>query len=127
MNSSVLVAEQWQFVQGTLSQDGTQINWSNGTYWARCDNSGGGGGGGGGWRRPNLQGTWYRDGNRSLACSINQRGNNLTFTNEQGQTAQGKFLGNRNVTANWGGITINGTLVNNSDQLNWDNGTTWRR
>src|SRR5208282_171750 len=38
MNSNVLVAEQWQFVQGTLSGDGTQINWSNGTYWARCDN-----------------------------------------------------------------------------------------
>jgi hypothetical protein len=36
-----------------------------------------------------------------LACSINQRGNNLTFTNEGGQTAQGKFLGDKNVTANW--------------------------
>jgi hypothetical protein len=125
MNSNVLVAEQWQFVQGTLSGDGNQINWSNGTYWARCDN--GGGGGGGGHRRPNLQGTWYRDGNHSLGCSISQRGNNLTFTNEQGQTAQGKFLGNKNVTANWGGTTINGTLTKNGGQINWDNGTMWSR
>ena len=43
MNSNVLVAEQWQFVQGTLSGDGSRINWSNGTFWAKCDNGGGGG------------------------------------------------------------------------------------
>ena|SRR5215469_1416286 len=124
MNSNTITATQWQFVQGTLSSDGRQINWSNGTFWARCD---GGGGGGGGWRRPNLQGTWYRDGNHSYACSINQRSNNLTFTNEQGTTAQGKFLGNKNVTANWNGQTINGTLVKNGGQINWDNGTMWSR
>ena len=96
------------------------------TYWTRCDN-GGGGGGGDGHRRRNLEGTWYRDGNRSYACSINQRGSNLTFTNEQGATAQGKFLGNKNVTANWNGQTINGTLVKNGGQINWDNGTMWSR
>ena len=126
MNSNVIVAEQWQLVQGTLSPDGSQINWSNGTYWAQCSSSGGGGGGGG-RRRPNLQGTWYRDGNHSMACSINQHQNNLTFTNETGQTAQGKFLGNKNVTANWGGTTINGTLTNNGGRINWDNGTMWSR
>jgi hypothetical protein len=125
MNSNIITASQWQFVQGTLSSDGMQINWSNGTYWARCDS--GGGGGGEGKRRPNLQGTWYRDGNHSLACSINQRGNNLSFSNEQGVTAQGKFLGNKNVTANWNGQTINGTLVKNGGQINWDNGTMWSR
>jgi len=124
MNQNILVADQWQFVQGTLSPDGRQINWSNGTYWAQCN---AGGGGGDGRHRPNLQGTWYRDGNHSLACSIQQRKNNLTFTNEQGQTAQGKFLGNKNVTANWGGTTINGTLTNNGGQINWDNGTMWSR
>ena len=37
-----IVAPGWQFVTGTLSPDGSQINWSNGTFWARC-NSGGGG------------------------------------------------------------------------------------
>jgi hypothetical protein len=36
-----IVAPGWQFVTGTLSPDGSQINWSNGTFWARC-NSGGG-------------------------------------------------------------------------------------
>jgi hypothetical protein len=31
-----IVAPGWQFVTGTLSPDGSQINWSNGTFWARC-------------------------------------------------------------------------------------------
>jgi len=34
---------------------------------------------------------------------ISQRGSNLTFTNEQGVTAQGKFLGNKNLNANGNG------------------------
>jgi hypothetical protein len=123
MSQNIIVADQWQLVQGTLSPDASRIDWSNGTFWAQCNTSGGGGGGG--RHHPNLQGTWYRGGDHSLACSINQRGNGLTFTNEQGQTARG--LGNRNVTANWGGTTINGTLANNGGQINWDNGTMWSR
>ena len=42
---TAIVAPGWQFVTGNLSPDGSQINWSNGTFWARC-NSGGGGGSG---------------------------------------------------------------------------------
>ena len=38
-----IVAPGWEFVTGTLNPDGSQINWSNGSFWARC-NSGGGGG-----------------------------------------------------------------------------------
>jgi len=44
----------WQFVTGTLSHNGGRIDWSNGTFWARCSKGGGGGGVGGGmecWRR----------------------------------------------------------------------------
>jgi hypothetical protein len=37
-----IVAPQWQFVVGTLGSDGSQINWSNGTMWARCPSGGGG-------------------------------------------------------------------------------------
>lgn len=122
MNQNVIVAAQWQFVKGTLTPDGNRINWSNGTFWARCNQGGGGHG-----RVPNLQGTWYRSGNHSMACSIQQNRKNLTFTNESGQTAQGQFLGSKNITANWGGQTINGTLVNNAGRINWDNGTWWSR
>ena len=55
MSQNVVSADQWNFVQGTLSGDGRTINWSNGTYWTRCS-------GGGGHRTPNLDGTWYRGG-----------------------------------------------------------------
>ena len=58
MPQNVVSADQWNFVQGTLSAEGRTINWSNGTYWTRCS-------GGGGHRTPNLDGTWYRRGDRS--------------------------------------------------------------
>ena len=41
--SNQIQAPGWQFVTGTLSSDGSQINWSNGSYWARCEDDNGGG------------------------------------------------------------------------------------
>jgi len=123
---NAIVADGWQFVQGNLSPDGRRINWSNGTFWARCDNGGGGGGGGGG-RYPNIDGTWYRGGDHSLACYIRQRGRNLRLTNESGATASGSFDSRRHVTTNWSGTTIGGTVVDRGDRINWDNGTFWTR
>ena len=111
----------WQFVTGTLNGDGSQINWSNGTYWARCDN-----GGGGGRRRPNLTGTWYANGDRSRSCSISQRRGNLTLQNELGQSATGNFNG-RQITTNWAGSAISGTITQGGNRINWDNGTYWIR
>ena len=71
-----IVAPDWQFVTGNLSPNGSQINWSNGTFWARCSNGGNSsGGGGGGWHHKlNLNGTWYSQGNRSQTCTIQQNG-----------------------------------------------------
>jgi hypothetical protein len=120
-----LVADGWQFVQGTLSPDGTQINWSNGTYRARCNS--GGGGGGGWWHRPNIDGSWYQSGNHSLVCYIRQHGKNLKIANESGANATGSFDSKRHVTTNWSGTTIGGTLVNSGNRINWDNGTYWTR
>lgn len=113
----------WQFVTGTLSGDGSQINWSNGSYWARCYN----GGGGGGRRRPNLTGTWFANGDRSRSCSISQNRGSLNLQNESGQSASGNFNGSRNITTNWGGTTIRGILLQNGNRINWDNGTYWIR
>jgi hypothetical protein len=121
--STGIVAPGWQFVTGTLSQDGSQINWSNGTFWARCDNGGGGGGHG----RLNLTGTWYPQGNRSQTCSIRQRGKSLQLNNEQGDNATGQFDGKRHVTTTWNGNTIGGTISQDGNRINWDNGTYWIR
>jgi len=113
------VADGWQFVRGTLSQDGLRIDWTNGTYWMRCS--------GGGGRRPNLDGTWYRDGDHSLRCSIRQKKGSLALKNEFGQTATGTFDTSRRITTNWSGEPIDGTISSDGDTINWDNGTSWSR
>src|SRR5882757_5398636 len=94
---NVISAPGWQFVQGTLTPDGSQINWSNGTFWARCNN------GGGGWHRPRIEGTWYRGGNRSLRCSIRRRGQTYSLTNEAKASATASWDSRRQLTTNWSG------------------------
>ena len=116
-----IVAPGWQFVTGTLSPDGSQINWSNGTFWARCNT------GGGGHQRLNLTGTWYAQGSRNQSCSIRQRGNNLQLSNESGDQASGQITGKRQLTTNWNGTSIGGTVTGNGNRINWDNGTFWTR
>jgi hypothetical protein len=116
-----IVAPGWQFVTGTLSPDGSQINWSNGTFWARCNT------GGGGHQRLNLTGTWYAQGSRNQSCSIRQRGNNLQLSNESGDHASGQITGKRQLTTNWNGTSIVGTVTENGNRINWDNGTFWTR
>jgi len=120
--SNQVVAPGWQFVTGTLSRDGGQINWSNGTFWARCRNSGGGG-----RRSFNLNGNWYPNGNRSQSCSIQQRRGNLTLQNETGQRATGSFNGRNRVSTNWSGTRISGMLSSDGNRIDWDNGTYWIR
>lgn len=109
----------WQFVTGTLSGDGSQINWSNGTYWARCDS------GGGGWFT--LTGTWFANGDRSRACSIHQRRGRLSLQNENGDSAGGSYEGRHHIVTNWSGNTIRGTISRDGNRINWDNGTYWIR
>jgi hypothetical protein len=116
-----IVAPGWQFVTGTLSMGGSQIQWSNGTFWARCPTGGGGGG------RLNLNGNWYPNGNRSMQCSIQQHRGNLTLQNENGQRATGSITGRWRVSTNWQGTTINGTVTRDGNRINWDNGTYWVR
>jgi hypothetical protein len=111
----------WQFVTGTLSQNGRQIRWSNGTFWARCPTGGSGGG------QLNLNGSWYPNGNRSQQCSIQQRHGSLMLQNEVGQRATGSVNGKFHLTTNWQGSTINGTVSRDGTRINWDNGTYWIR
>lgn len=118
--SNQIQAPGWQFVTGTLGRNG-QIQWSNGTFWARCPT------GGGGRRKLDLSGNWYPNGNRSMQCSIQQRRGNLTLQNEQGVRASGSMNGKYNLTTNWQGTTINGTVSRDGNRINWDNGTYWIR
>src|SRR3984957_14614028 len=121
---NVMSAPGWQFVTGTLTPDGSQINWSNGTNWQRCNN---GGGGGGGWRRPRIEGTWYRSGNHSQRCSIRRRGDTYRLTSETNDTATGSWDSRHQLTTNWSGTIITGIVTNSGNRINWDNGTFWTR
>jgi hypothetical protein len=118
--NSQIQAPGWQFVSGTLSRNGTQINWSNGTFWARCPTPGYG-------HRVSLNGNWYPNGNRSLQCSIQDRRGSLMLQNESGQRASGSFNGKFSITTNWQGAVIHGTLSRDGNRINWDNGTYWIR
>ena len=123
MGNNTIMADQWSFVQGTLSSDATRIDWSNGTYWARCPS----GGGGGGSHYPNVDGTWYRDGNRSNSCYIRQRKRNLNLTNESGQAGSGHTDGRWHLTTTWNGTQVNGSISSDGNTIYWDNGTRWTR
>lgn len=118
-----VIAPQWQFVVGTLSPDGNQINWSNGTMWSRCP------GNGGGWTPwwPRLTGTWFANGDRSRVCSIRQTQGSLALQNEVGQTANGNLGGHRDITSNWNGVVINGHVSRDGNRIDWSNGTYWVR
>ena len=120
--NNVMIAPGWQFVQGTLTPDGSQINWSNGTFWARCNN-----GGGGGWRRPRIEGTWYRSGDRSQRCYIRRRGDTYRITTEANATATGSWDSRRQLTTNWSGTIITGIVASSGNRINWNNGTYWTR
>src|SRR5271154_4355481 len=111
----------WQFVTGTLTMGGTQIQWSNGSFWARCPTPHGGGG------RLDLTGNWYPNGNQSLQCSIQQRKGNLTLQNESGTRATGSVTSKRSITTNWQGTTIRGSVSSDGNRISWDNGTYWIR
>lgn len=119
VRQDVLVADGWQFVEGTLGSNGDRINWSNGTFWARCS--------GGGNRRPNIDGTWYRGGDHSLACYIRQKGKNLQLTNEAGATGKGTINNNGYISTKWSGASIAGSLSSSGDRITWNNGTYWTR
>jgi hypothetical protein len=119
----VIVGDQWNFVRGTLSPDGNRIDWSNGTFWARCT----GGGGGGARDFPDVDGTWYRAGDRSKACYIRQRKRSLSLTNELGQNGTGNTDGRWHLSTNWSGKQVNGSISRDGNTIYWDNDTSWKR
>jgi hypothetical protein len=116
INGSTIVALNWNLVQGTISSDGSHINWTNGTYWNHCAG-----------RRTTLDGTWFANGDPSRACSISQQFGALNFVNENGNTASGNFDGPNHLTATWQGQLIGATISADGTRINWSNGTFWSR
>jgi hypothetical protein len=51
----------------------------------------------------------------------------MSYKSESGQRATGSFHGKWDISTNWQGTRINGTVTRDGDGINWDNGTYWIR
>lgn len=76
-----------------------------------------------------IDGTWYMGGpyNEGMPCHITQKGNTLTFTNENGQESSGKFIDSYAVVAVDWDNGLRGTLASDGNRIDWANGTWWVR
>ena len=110
--SNQVQATQWGNLNGTLTDNNDELSWANGTVWTRAPAA-----------PANISGTWIINGKQT---SIQQSGANLTFTNENGATVSGMFIGSSQIkTTGWGNLQA--TLINGNTQIDWANGTAWTR
>jgi len=121
-DANTIFAPGWQFITGTLSPGGERIDWSNGTYWSRCNipkahaHS-----------RLKLAGIWYAVGLHSEVCSIRQHGSALQLDNGHGASASGSVDAEGRLTTDWKGNRIVGLVSADGNRIDWDNGTWWVR
>ncbi len=81
-------------------------------------------------RVPDLDGTWYMNGNVDLPCSIRQRPNGRAlFTNENGDSARGEVRSDRVWIPDWspgdGVQGLEGRI--RGDRIVWPDGHYWSR
>jgi hypothetical protein len=84
----------------------------------------------GGDRIPDLNGTWYMNGNEDQPCLIRERPDGRAlFTNENGTQARGEVRGYRVYIPDWSpGDNIQGLEGRiRGDQIVWPNGSYWSR
>ena len=115
-----LLALAWHGIEGALTPDGSQIDWSNATWWARC------------LTRPavqplSLSGQWIPLGVRSIVATIRQNGRSLHINNGLGATATGVLDESGHLSTNWSGHTITGVVTPDGKHINWSNQTWWTR
>jgi hypothetical protein len=98
-----VAADGWGNLAGEIVGD--EIQWANGSVWARI---------------PNLSTTAVIGG--SSPVLVQQSGIDLRFTNERGDMSDGRFLSSTEVVAvDWGNLAA--AIV--GDDLQWDNGSVW--
>jgi hypothetical protein len=132
--SAVFVNEQGKRAKGTVQGDqvfvpnwgeqgkglkgrlrGTRIEWAGGGFWSLGV--------------PDLEGTWYLNGDRKSSCKVIQRrlDGRAVFVNEQGERARGTIRGDRVFVPDWGdgdeGLKgrVRGT------RIEWSAGGYWSR
>jgi poly(beta-D-mannuronate) lyase len=113
----VISALEWGPVLGVLAPDRSQIDWSNGTYWARCPS------------RPttqpiNLNGRWVaQDG----SCVVRQRGDSVESGDTKDCVASGSVdqKGHLVMDALFG--KFEGDVTPDGNHINWVDGSYWTR
>lgn len=113
----LLVAPLWDSVGGALTPDRSQIDWSNGTYWARCPST------------PlhqslNLNGTWIGS---YGSCSIRQKGDRLQLSGAKDCLATGRVDEKGQLTLEFYGFEFNGSVTADRKHINWQDGSYWTR
>jgi poly(beta-D-mannuronate) lyase len=114
-----LLAPAWHGTGGALTPGSSQIDWTNGTYWARCIEQPA--------ARLHLAGTWIPMGVRSIVSTIRQEGHTLHIDNGLGATATGTLDGNGHLSTDWSGETIDGAVTPDGNHIHWSNQTWWTR
>jgi hypothetical protein len=79
-------------------------------------------------RVPDLDGPWYMNGDPDKPTSIEQRGEDATFTNEKGERARGTIERDRVWIPEWTDGKRRGLEGSvRRDRIVWPNGTYWSR
>jgi len=91
---------------GSVSADGSRIDWSDGTSWYR----------------PYL-GQWADEINELIGMS--QSGSTVSFRFDNGRTGTGTADANSNLNIDFGGGCCTGVLSASGNQIDWSNATTW--
>jgi poly(beta-D-mannuronate) lyase len=112
----LLLAPLWN-TAGALTPDRGQIDWSNGSYWARCPSTP--------LRQPvNLNGTWIA---QVGSCSIRQQGNQLQLGDTKDCLATGRVDEKGHLTLDVLGTQFQGTVTADGNHINWQDTTYWTR
>lgn len=73
-----------------------------------------------------LAGCWVNARNNNLPCYVDQRGSQLVFTNENGSTSLGRFIGPATFMAyQWG--NLRGWVGGDGNVIYWDGNGMWIR
>jgi len=118
-----IIAPGWQNVIGTLNPTGIQIDWSNGTYWERCDAASGNADSG----PLDLSGRWFPQGDHSEPCMIREHSIDLQIECAQLATTTGRIDGPTHFTIKWGAQFIGATITADRNHIHWDDQTYWTR
>ena len=113
-----VIAEDFGTQNGTLSDDGMTITWTDGVVWKKSP-------------APDLNGTWigyYEDGKKSeYVWAIHQTGSTLSIENVGGETvkSKGRIDGDKVIAQDF--ATQNGKLSADGKKIRWTDGVVWKK